>query len=264
MKCSEIMDLLEEAFPIERGCEWDRCHLGLIAGRKEKEVHRIYVAMDATKEVIENAIEVGADMLVTHHPMLFRPVYKASDEDFTGERLVMLLQHDICYYAAHTNYDVVRMGVLAAEKLGLKNVEPLCEDGIGCIGDLVMPDTLQETAAFVKTQFALPFLTVYGDRDKEIRRIAVTPGSGSSTISDAITRGADMLLCGDISHHDGIDAVMQGLALVDGGHYGTEYMFIEDMAAFLRGAAVITDEEGTIIEQTEVLEAPVVWPCWRI
>lgn len=264
MKCSEIMELIEEAFPIESGCEWDRCHLGLTCGRKDKEVKKIYVALDATREVIEAAIREKADMLITHHPMLFKPVYKASDENFIGERLMMLIQNDICLYSAHTNYDVVRMGELAAQKLELQNSEALCEDGIGCIGNLLTPMTLKEAAAYVKERFDLPMLTVYGDPAKEIRRVAVTPGSGSSTIPDAIGRGADVLLCGDLGHHDGIDAVMEGLALMDGGHYGTEYMFIEDMAAFVRGTAVCTDEKGNITEQIEVCEAPVVWPCWNV
>ena len=107
MKCREIIENIEKSYPRNYALEWD--NVGLLAGSHEKEVRRIYVALDATDEVIEAAIAAGADLLVTHHPMIFSPVSRITDEDFIGRRLLRLIQGNIAYYAMHTNYDVLRM-----------------------------------------------------------------------------------------------------------------------------------------------------------
>lgn len=243
MLCKEIMQVIETAYPKACAMQWD--NVGLLVGRREKEVHRIYVALDLTDEILEEAIRCGADMIVTHHPLIFSAMKRITDEDFIGRRIVKLIQNDISYYAMHTNYDVMGMADLSGQYLGLENPQILdvtCEEdpidhvqkGIGKVADLSQPVKLESYCECVKENFELSHVKVFGDLDAEIRRVAISPGSGKSMIDAAISTGADVLVTGDIDHHSGIDAVARGLAIIDAGHYGIEHIFIHDLAGYLK------------------------------
>ena len=183
---------------------------------------------------------------------------RVTDEDFIGRRVVKLIQSDIAYYAMHTNYDVLGMAPLSEKILGIKNSQVLdvtmCEDGneegIGRVGDLEKPMTLEECCVYVKHKLKLGSLKVFGDMNGTVSRLAVSPGSGKSAVAPAIAKGADVLVTGDIGHHDGLDAVEQGLAVIDAGHYGTEYIFIDDMKHFLEDKLPVLD----------VMTTPIVHP----
>ena len=123
MICREIIKKIEARFPKHYAMEWD--NVGLQVGRSDKEVKRIYLALDATDEVIEEAVDWGADMLITHHPMIFKAMKKINDEDFIGRRVLKLIRDDISYYAMHTNYDVMGMAELAGKVLELSEPEVL-------------------------------------------------------------------------------------------------------------------------------------------
>ena len=236
MKCRNILNRLYKRCPLSLAEEWD--NVGLLAGRPEKEVRRVYIALDATDEVIEHAVERKADMLLTHHPMIFSAMKKITGDDFTGRRIMELIKHDISYAALHTNYDIACMADNASELLALKDTIPLCpsgetdEDrgtGLGRIGTLPETCTLKECAELVKERFSIPNVRIYGDVNSVVETVAILPGSGGSEISFAILNNADVYITGDISHHQGLDAVLQGLAVIDAGHYGIEKIFIEDM-----------------------------------
>ena len=256
MQCKEIMQVIEAAYPRSAALDFD--NVGLLAGRDGKEVNRVYLALDATDAVIDRAIEAGADMLITHHPLIFSPMKRVTDEDFIGRRVVKLIQSDIAYYAMHTNYDVLGMATLSEKILGIKNSQVLdvtmCEDGneegIGRVGDLEKPMTLEECCVYVKHKLKLGSLKVFGDMNGTVSRLAVSPGSGKSAVAPAIAKGADVLVTGDIGHHDGLDAVEQGLAVIDAGHYGTEYIFIDDMKHFLEDKLPVLD----------IMTTPIVHP----
>ena len=256
MQCKEIMQVIEAAYPRSAALDFD--NVGLLAGRAGKEVNRVYLALDATDAVIDRAIEAGADMLITHHPLIFSPMKRVTDEDFIGRRVVKLIQSDIAYYAMHTNYDVLGMATLSEKILGIKNSQVLdvtmCEDGkeegIGRVGDLEKPMTLEECCVYVKHKLKLGSLKVFGDMNGTVSRRAVSPGSGKSAVAPAIAKGADVLVTGDIGHHDGLDAVEQGLAVIDAGHYGTEYIFIDDMKHFLEDKLPVLD----------IMTTPIVHP----
>ncbi len=256
MLCKEIVQVIEAAYPREAALDFD--NVGLLAGRTEKEVERVYIALDATDAVIDRAIEAGADMLITHHPLIFSPLKKVTDEDFVSRRVVKLIQNDISYYAMHTNYDVLGMAELAEKILGIRDSEVLDitmekdgkPEGIGRIGELEKPMTLEECCVYVKHKLNLGSLKVFGDMQAEVSRLAISPGSGKTAIAAAIAKGADVLVTGDIGHHDGLDAVEQGLAVIDAGHYGTEYIFIDDMRRFLEDKLPVLD----------VITTPVIHP----
>lgn len=240
MRAGDIIRELEKTWPRELAESWD--NPGLIAGRREKEVHRVYLALDATDKVIAEAKSVRTDMLITHHPMLMGAVKKINTDDFTGRRLVELIQSDISYYAMHTNYDVVTMAPLAGSMLGLQGSEVLevtCEDeqgqkGFGEIGRLPNVMTLEECGAYVKEVFGLESVKIFGDLDQKVECAAVLPGSGKSMVGISAAKGAEVLISGDFGHHDGIDAVMQGVAVIDAGHYGLEHIFIAQMESYLQ------------------------------
>lgn len=238
MLCKELTEKIEEVYPVSYACEWD--NVGLLVGRANKEVKSVYLALDVTEEVIREAVRVKADLLITHHPLIFKGLKKISDQDFIGNRVVQLLQHDISYYAMHTNYDVLRMADLAANRLGLQSIEVLEQTepkepgkGIGKSGQFASAMTVRECCELVKERFALSNIKVFGDLDRKIQRVAVCPGSGKSVIGEAIRKKAEVLITGDIDHHSGIDAEAQGLTIMDAGHYGMEHIFIEDMRKFL-------------------------------
>ena len=265
MRCSEIIEVLGRLAPEGCACEWD--NPGLLAGRSGKEVRNIYIALDATDQVVEAAIGAGADMLLTHHPLIFKAIKKVNDQDFITRRLVKLIQADISYYAMHTNFDAAPgcMADLAAERLGLTECVPLeamgemegsqglVPYGIGKTGYLREPVTVRCLARKVKESFGLPFAVVYGQEllDTEINKVSVCPGAGGSEIEGAIASGSQVLVTGDISHHQGIDAAARNMAVIDGGHYGLEHIFIPYMADYL--AASLGDG-------VNVIQAPPSWP----
>lgn len=240
MRCKEITDIIEKRYPKNAALEFD--NVGLQAGRSDKEVKRIYLALDATGEVIADAVCKKADMLITHHPLIFSPLKSVTDEDFVSRRILQLIQHDISYYAMHTNYDVLGMAALAEKQLELQNAEVLDVtaeingkvEGIGRIGELKKMLSLKECCTYVKESLKLEYVKVFGSMEQQVKRLAISPGAGKSAILPALEKEADVLVTGDIGHHDGLDAVEQGLSVIDAGHYGTEYIFIEDMKKFLK------------------------------
>ncbi|MBS6195630.1 MAG: Nif3-like dinuclear metal center hexameric protein [Clostridiales bacterium] len=236
MKCKDILEKLEERWNPAYAMEWD--NVGLLVGREDKEIHKVFVALDVTEETLDQAVAFGADLMITHHPLLFSPVKKINSGDFIGRRLIKMIQSDLCYYAMHTNFDVRGMAQLNQECLGLENasvLEVTASDeeqrdvGIGRIGFLSQQMTLEALAAKVKHDFGIPDVRMYGNPAGLVNCAAVSSGSGKSMVKAALKKGADVLITGDMDYHAGIDAVAQGLAVIDAGHYGTEYGFISYM-----------------------------------
>lgn len=251
MQCKEIIEIIEENYPKEAALTFD--NVGLQAGRSTKEVSKILLALDATTPVIELAEKQDVDMLITHHPLIFSPLKSITDQDFVGRRILRLIQDDIAYYAMHTNYDVLGMAELSEGILQLKETEVLdvtgeffgISQGIGRVGLLESTMSLRSFCDYVKEKLVLSNIKVFGDLDKEIKKVAISPGSGKSEIAVALKHNVDVLVTGDIGHHEGLDAMEQGLAIIDAGHYGTEYIFVDDMKNYLSqrcpGVEIITE-----------------------
>ena len=226
MRCDEVIAVLKELAPEQLACDWD--NPGLLAGRSDKEVKTIYLALDATDQVIEDAVSAGADLLVTHHPLIFKAMKKINDQDFIGRRVLRMIQADLSCYAMHTNFDSAPgcMADLAAGRLGLTECQVLEPEGelegsvygIGKAGKL-----------------GLPFVLVYGDLESDLllTDCAVSPGSGGSMIEAALGLKAQVLVTGDIGHHQGIDSLARGMAVIDAGHYGLEHIFMDFMESYL-------------------------------
>ncbi len=266
MKCSEVIEILGKLAPESCACDWD--NPGLLAGRSDKEVKKVYIALDATDQVVEAAVKAGADMLLTHHPLIFKAIKKVNDQNFITRRLIKLIQADIAYYAMHTNFDAAPgcMADLAAKRLSLKDTEPLeamgdmeingnsVAYGIGKTGNLPEKLTVKALAEKVKQAFDLPFVLVYGEElmDMEVEKVALCPGAGGSMIEEAIHTGAKALVTGDISHHQGIDAAAREMAVIDAGHYGMEHIFIRYIAEYLK---------EKLPAEIEIISAEPAWPA---
>lgn len=259
MKCKEIIAILESKWPSSYALSWD--NVGLLVGSEEKQIDHIFVTLDVTDDTLKQAVDSGADMIISHHPLLFSAIKQITDRNFTGRRVISLIQHDICCYAMHTNFDVKGMAKLSSESLNLQNdavlevtAEETVPQGIGRVGMLAKEQTLQQFATFVKAQLKVPQVQIYGDPDRVVRRAAISSGSGKSMIKHAVLAGADVLVTGDIDHHNGIDAVADGLALVDAGHYGTEYIFIDHVKRVMEAE----------IPQIKVTGAKIAMPFWVV
>ena len=237
MQCMDIINLLDKKAPREYALEWD--HVGLLVGRRDREVHKLLLVLDVTESVIDEAISKGVDMIVSHHPMIFGKVDRVNDETVLGRKILKLIEHGICCYAMHTNFDTIGgMAKEAAMMLGLQSVEVLDEtkdgEGIGEIGYLPASMEVRDLVALVKEKFDLKNVIFYGNTDDTVEKVAICPGSGKSVIDIAVKKGATCLITGDIGHHEGLDANEMGLSILDASHYGLEHIFMHMMYQYLQ------------------------------
>ena len=219
-----IYGYLKELAPLELAEDWDNPGLLVDCGRP---VGRVLTCLDITGPVVREAQEKGCDLVVSHHPVIFRPL-KALQE---GQVPCLLLKAGISAICMHTNLDAAPGGVndTLAQWMGLREVEPFAE-GMGRIGwieEMSAHQLAQETAHILHARVQ------WADGGKPIRRLALITGSGGSMLEDAIRAGADALLTGEASHHAALDALAAGVTLVAAGHYATEFPVAQTLATRL-------------------------------
>ena len=240
MICREVINVLEDLSPKEYALEWD--NVGLLIGREYKKISKIMIALDANDEVVDYAILGKADMLITHHPLIFSPLKKITEDSITGRRVLALAEAGVAYYAMHTNFDIKGgMAQLSADMLGLVDQEVLeiCREnndsieGIGRVGSFEKNVTVTEIVEKVKKIFGLNNVIFYGDLEKNVYKVAISPGSGKGVIAASVMKKCDLLITGDIGHHEGLDAVAEGVAIIDATHYGLEHIFMNYIKKYL-------------------------------
>ena len=242
VKCQDVMQAMERIAPRRLAEAWD--NPGLLIGSPADEVRKILVALDVREETIEQAIEDGCDLIVTHHPLIFRGVKAVRTDDATGRKIARLIRADIAVFAAHTNLDSAAGGVndVLAERLGLVSPVSLVEGaadgepGLGRIGELPAPLSLEDFAAFVKTHLELSALRVVCAGSHAVHRVALCGGSGAEFIGRAAAKGADVYVTGDVKYHDAERAVGLGIHVLDAGHFATEQPIVASLAARLSNA----------------------------
>ena len=230
-----VVALLDELYPQASAAEWDR--VGLVTGDLEQPVRRVLFALDPTLAVIEEAREWGADLLVTHHPLLLRGVHSVATTSAKGASVTSLVVSDIALYVAHTNADVADPGVstVLADALGLTSQRPLTTIGpyaAGRVGQLAAPMSLAEFADAVAA--ALPptagGIRVSGDPAGSVRTVAVMGGSGDDQFDAVRASGADVYVTADLRHHPVLEAREEARGgtpyLVDAGHWATESLWL--------------------------------------
>lgn len=243
MTADKLIDVLERLSPLQYAESWD--NPGLICGERSKEIDSVLIAVDATDAVVDEAIAKKVDMIITHHPLIFKGIKSVSDDNFIGRRLLKLIKNDICLYAMHTNFDVKGMADEAAKMLGLTNTSVLEityrdgieVEGIGRTGLLPNKMSLLECAELVKKVYDIKNVKVFGNLKHKVQIVSVSPGSGKGMSANALRVNADVLITGDIDHHEGIDAVAQGLMVIDAGHYGIEKLFVKYIEGYIKEKA---------------------------
>lgn len=344
VKCQVIMDAMEQLAPKCLAESWD--NIGLLLGSPAQKIDKVLVTLDVTQAVVEQAVEDGVDLIITHHPILFTPVKNIRTDLPQGKMLASLLSANIAVYAAHTNLDSAVGGVndILVRKFNLQETKPLTvsyrekiyklvvfvpktheqvvsqavwdagaghignysncafvsqgmgsflplagatpfvgehgtleqveeirfetivpekisrrvikamlkahpyeevaydlyellnggnEQGLGRIGKLPHPMSLKEFVSQVKIGLSIDYVSVSGDLEKNIKKVAVCGGSGASLIQKAAFAGADVLVTGDVKYHDGQDALAAGIAVIDAGHFATEQPVVSYVTKYL-------------------------------
>lgn len=229
-KLKDILKFLDEIVPFSLAEEWDNS--GFQVGSLSQDIKKILVALDPTIKAVKQASEKKAQLLLTHHPVFFGSISCLNIDEYPGDVINEALVKGVSIVAVHTNLDAAQGGIndILAELFGLQDVEVLqkSEDiegkfaGIGRIGYLPASIELYAVAETIRDILGAPGLKVLGPEDMEIRRIAVIGGSGGNMVHLASEMGADLLVTGDIKHHEAMMAESLGIALIDGGHFRTE------------------------------------------
>lgn len=237
MVVKDIIDALEEFAPLGIQEKWDNS--GLIIGSPSAQVHKVLVGFDCTPELVDEAVAEGADMIITHHPLIFGGVKKISPDDPVGLTIMKAISGNVAVYAAHTTADKVIAGVSGAmaARLGLEDVEILEKDGdgdgvglglglgLGVVGNLPEEIDAQEAVAMVKDKFHLVTARCSRPAGVKVRRIAMCGGSGSSLIDEAMASGAQLYISGDISYHHFF--TRPGFMIMDIGHFESEVDIVD-------------------------------------
>jgi len=228
----DVMAKIEQLAPISLAEGWD--NVGLIVGNEDCPITKIMVMLDADVNTIDEAIADNVDLIVTHHPILIKPINKITDD-----KLIKLIRNDISLYSAHTNLDSANGGVndVLAQKLGLDNVGnfPFVENSelVGRIGE-ISECTLGEFLATVKKALKCECVKYVGDKSKIIRKVGVCGGSGADFIAMASNSGCDVFVTGDVKYHQAQLANEIGLCVIDAGHFETENIICSVLADYLQ------------------------------
>ncbi|WP_435209311.1 Nif3-like dinuclear metal center hexameric protein [Micromonospora sp. bgisy143] len=241
---------VERRYPPAWAEDWDR--VGLVLGEPTAPVRRVLCVVDVVPETVAEALTVGADMIIAHHPLLLRGVSSVAPTTVKGRIVHELIRAGVALYAAHTNADVASPGVsdALAARFGLTGLRPLQrpapgspahgdDRGFGRIGDLPHPMTLAELTRHAAAVLPVTSWGVRaaGDPRRMVRTLAVSGGSGDSFLGAATAAGVDAFLTSDLRHHPASEHVAaDGPALIEAAHWATERPWLDDLAAFLRKA----------------------------
>ena len=238
MKLKQIADIIEKEFPLSTAFEWDNC--GLLLGDREREIKTVLLSLDVSCEVAREAKDACADLILSHHPILFDGTKRITADNPEGRLVAELLQNNICVYSAHTNCDVGKNGINArlAKIFELSDAEFLEDSGLGRIGNLKTPISFADFALFTKKILNTPFVRICGDKKAQISRVAVASGACSDSIPEAVKKGADVIVTADMKYHDMINYSHMGISIIDAGHYPTEIIVTDIFYELLSGTGI--------------------------
>jgi len=234
MITKEIIKELEKEFPKNLAEEWD--NVGLLVGDNKREIKKIQISLDATEVAIDNAIKNSVDMIVTHHPMIFKGVKSIDNSTILGRKIIKLIENRINLYTLHTNLDSAFNGLndyilnlLGIEKSQVLDKNLNFEDcGIGRVYKLDREHSIKEYIGEIKDKLEIEHIRlISSDENTEIKKIALVNGSGMSYWRKAKSLGVDLFITGDVGYHEALDAKEANLNVVDIGHFESEKHFIK-------------------------------------
>jgi dinuclear metal center YbgI/SA1388 family protein len=275
-----VAQVIEKIAPKSWAEDWD--NVGLLVGSGSAPIERILITLDGTLEVVEEAKAYGAQLIVAHHPIIFRPLKNLSSDNAAVQVPLRLLQYQIGYYTAHTNLDqsIFSSSRALGEVLGLKEMKILAEPaddfipllqcgekrGYGVSGYLPKPEKLGDVWKHFlgclrqPGVFAQPYdlagVRLAGSLENVVRKVAIVNGSGARFVQKALYKGVDLLITGDVDHHVALDALEGGMAVGDLGHFLSEAPMLQAMFHYLSTAKSL---QGIEIRVSLTNRSPWLW-----
>ncbi|MDO4745654.1 MAG: Nif3-like dinuclear metal center hexameric protein [Bacillota bacterium] len=246
----DIADIIEKQVPSQLQEEWDNS--GLLIGFENKPVSKILTCLEIDKKVLDEAIAIEADMIITHHPLIFSEIKALNDQNYKSGIILELIRRGISVYSCHTPFDKVKGGNndILMNKLELGSVKNLSgqdlvsaakmierkdEADIGRTAELKKPITYKDFLlhAADKLDMSIRQLHAAGDLDTEIQKVGCCTGAGADLAMMAAGSGCQLFITGDVKYHEAQDVLQSGMCILDAGHYGTEKFFAEAMKGLL-------------------------------
>ena len=248
MKAYDVCKAMNEVCPVELQEEWDNSGPQIIIS--EKDIKRILISLEITSDVIDEAIEKDVDMIVTHHPLLFKPKNVITDySDPVGKLIIKLIQSGLSVYSSHTNFDKMQGGNndFIGDMLGIVGVE---SNGIIRSGKLKEKMSVLQLARKISQDLDIPLdrIKLVGDLNHICFKICWCTGKGGDYIIDAKNLGADIFITGDVTYHEAISASELGINILDIGHFGSEKIFVPNMGRLVKSMLRNYDPDVTVIE----------------
>ena len=235
-----IEEAIRQIAPPHLAEEWDNCGFQIRCSA-DQQIRKILVSLEVSDELVTEAISAGADLIVTHHPMIFGKIDSVDDNHITGHYILRLIQAGISVYSAHTSFDSAKRGTnqYLAEQLGLTKIVPMkpaAEEGCGMGRTGIFPEPLSfgRFAECLKEVCDENIFRVSGRCPEFISRVSLCTGAGAEFAAQAKENGSDVYITGDVKYHDARTACETGLCVVDAGHFGTENIFTPNFAGQLR------------------------------
>ncbi len=266
---SDVLRWIDDYAPFRLAEKWDHC--GLQVGDPASKVERVLVALDVSSRTLDEAIRLECQALVTHHPLIFRPMAAVREDEYPGALVAKAIRSRLSLIAAHTNLDIAREGTndRLCGLMGLADTVPLGAGGslegegtplgIGRVGSLPQAVRLAGLARSLELTLGGAKVRVVGSPERSIQRVAVCTGSGGSLLDTALAAGVDAYVTGDIKYHEGQRAVEEGLALIDVGHFASEHIIIHPLAEYLMKRSRERDVRLDVWESTEESD-----PFWYV
>lgn len=251
MTVKKLYDKLTERIPEELRCEWDNDGI-MCSSDFSAEVNRILITLDVTEEIVDYAISRNFDLIISHHPLIFKPIDRLTEENHVARKVIKLISNNVSVFSFHTRADKVPGGVndLLCEAIGLCDVIPFGEDGLGRIGNLPEESELEEFCNDLKIDLGADAVR-YADAYNTVKRIALVGGDGKDYVKAAIMAGADTYVSGRLSYNVMEEAADMGINLVEAGHYFTEFpvtSFFSSLVSSLDGNAYIEIADSNMIK----------------
>jgi dinuclear metal center YbgI/SA1388 family protein len=238
LEITKFIDLINTISPEENALKWDNGGIQILF--RDKPLEKVLIALDVTEGVIGEALHMGADLILTHHPLFFTTINKIDDKEYLSKLIIKLVQNKISLYSAHTSFDNLSGGnndylCKMLEIFDTYDVNVDNKELIGKIGYFEKSFKLNEIIGKVKNKLGISEkLNVVFNDDKLVRKVAVCSGSGSSLVQLAIENECDLLITGDINYHTALEANGKGLKIIDITHYHSEKIFINNVSELIK------------------------------